>query len=194
MNKLTFVIFILFISCDQNNQKINPRETVINENIEVWTDSVRKMVINEIAEYSIDSVHKDSSDLYINYSFFHKNKIVKAVALTLDKKDTVAYYYKSIKTNFIVNGENCPKHNPKLIKEGGLHTYVGLKYKNKHIGTATYLQCDKSTFEKGFYLEGEKIGIWKKFNKDFEIIDEKDYGNIDKLEHFIESIKINNKQ
>src|SRR5690554_2106874 len=195
MNKLTLIIFILlFISCDQNRQESDLSKTLINEKIEIWTDSIRKMVIDEIAEYSIDSVSKDSGDFYINYFFFHKDKIVKAVGITVDKKDTVSYYYKSFKTNFMANGENCPKHNTELIKEGGLHTYVGLKYNDRHIGTATYLQCDKSTFEKGFYFEGEKIGKWKIFNKNLEIIDEKDYGKIDKLENFIESIDVKNEQ
>jgi hypothetical protein len=195
MNKLTFLIFILlFVSCDQNRQVSNFKKTLINEKIEIWTDSIRKMVINEVDEYSIDSVSTDSDDHYINYFFFHKDKIVKAVGLTVDKKDTVAYYYKSIKTNYKANGENCPKHNSELIKAGGLHTYVGLKYNDRHIGTVTYLQCDKSTFEKGFYFEGEKIGKWKIFNKNLEIIDEKDYGKIDKLESFIENIDMKNEQ
>src|SRR5690554_4085017 len=146
MNKLTLIIFILlFISCDQNRQESDLSKTLINEKIEIWTGSIRKMVIDEIAEYSIDSVSKDSGDFYINYFFFHKDKIVKAVGITVDKKDTVSYYY-------------------------------------------------KSTFEKGFYFEGEKIGKWKIFNKNLEIIDEKDYGKIDKLENFIESIDVKNEQ
>ena len=189
MNKLTILISIpFFISCDQNRQESKMGKTLIDEKIEIWTDSIRKLVINETAEYSIDSVKTDTSEYYIDYFFYHKDKIVKAASLTIDKKDTVAYYYKSIKTNFLANGEICPKHNTDLIKTGGLHTYVGLKYNDRHIGTATYLQCDKSTFEKGFYFEGKKIGKWKIFNKKLEIVDEKDYGKIGKLENFIESI------
>jgi hypothetical protein len=183
----------MFTSCKQKSslEKVNVEAKLsetekIYDVFQKWTDSIRSMVINEVTHYPTDSVQKQKEgENYINYFHYYKGKKIKAFALTVDNKDTVSYYYKSIKTNYEANGENCPEANKHLIKKGGLHTYAGLKYKEKHMGIATYLQCDGSAYEMGLYYANQKIGIWKTINSKGKIIDEQNFGDTEKLKNFI---------
>ena len=185
MNKILCLIFICFLtSCEFKKQDGNNNAYTIDEKLEKWTDSIRKMVIKEVRNYAIDSIKIDSNDYYIENFHYHNGSIVKAFGLTKDKKDTISYYYKSLETKYIANGENCPINNENLINIGGLHNYSGLKYNDKHIGIAIYSECDNSTFEKGLYFNGQRIGKWIKKDSEKKSFVVNHYESIEKLQKF----------
>jgi hypothetical protein len=187
---ITISILVFLASCQSYNETkaiITPAEEdlnpiginnlEINTEIEVWTKNQRIKTINEVNALDYDSISTDSTEIYIDQFFYFKGERVKAIGITKDRSDTVAFYYQSPSTEYMANGETCPIKNIELVKKGALHTYRGLKYKDQHIGIATYLQCDRLTFEKGVYFNGKKIGLWKTLDIQTNEITETDFGN-----------------
>lgn len=194
----TLSILVFLASCQSVNEtkdiitttekNLNPigiKNLEINTEIENWTNNLRRRTIDEVNSLDFDSISTDSMEIYINQFFYFNGVRVKAIGLTIDRLDTVGFYYRSPTTEFMANGETCPIKNAELIEKGGLHTYRGLKYKDQHIGIATYLQCDESTFKKGIYFNGNKIGRWKTLNVQTNEITEKDFGNSQLLDDLL---------
>lgn len=186
MNKIFFLALVFFLSfCSTKKDDTKNNEYIIDLKLENWTDSIRKVVIKEVESYYIDSVKTELSDYYINCFYFHNGNIVKAIGLTLDKRDTVSYYYKSIKTNYLANGEKCPNNYNNLGDIDGFHNYTGLKYNNNHIGIAIYSKCDNSTFEKGLYFKGQKVGKWLKHDFEKKSFEVSYHNSISELQEFV---------
>ena len=174
MKYLLIICSLILCSCHVNDSienissieesELNPKEIdnlEVDSDIEKWTLDKRIEVIREVRSLPYDSVTIDSSKHYVNKFFYYQGIRVKAIGLTKDLADTIAFYYKSPTTDFMANGETCPNTNSDLIEKGSLHTYRGLKYKDKHVGVATYLECDNSKFEKGLYYNSKRLGTWK---------------------------------
>lgn len=192
------ILLIVVTSCKDVNIAIDAaavRETTltpieiqdltIDEEIESWTSKMRTKTIKEVNSLQFDSIVADTTEFYITEFYYFRGLKVKAICFTRDYYDTVGFYYKSPATELDANGETCPRINTDLIESGSLHTYRGLKYIDKHIGIATYLQCDQSTFEKGIYYNDQRIGIWKTLDLKTNKVSTKDFGN----EELIKRIK-----
>ena len=184
------LLLIVLTSCKDMNITIDPtsvkettltpveiQDLTIDGEIETWTANMRIKTIKEVNALPIDSIITDTTEFYINQFYYFNGQKVKAIGFTRDKRDTIGFYYKSPDSELNANGETCPRLNTDMIESGSLHTYRGLKYKGKHIGIATYLQCDQSTFEKGIYLRGQRIGIWKTLDLKTNKVTIKEHGN-----------------
>ena len=184
------LLLIVLTSCKDMNITIDPtsvkettltpveiQDLTIDGEIETWTANMRIKTIKEVNALPIDSIIEDTTEFYINQFYYFNGQKVKAIGFTRDKRDTIGFYYKSPVSELNANGETCPRINMDLIESGSLHTYRGLKYKDKHVGIATYLQCDQSTFEKGIYYNGKRIGIWKTLELKTNKVSAKDFGN-----------------
>jgi antitoxin component YwqK of YwqJK toxin-antitoxin module len=68
------------------------------------------------------------------------------------------------------------------ICENGNYAFEGIVYKSNFYGLSTWRYCDKSIDHQGIRYNGQKIGIWKKFDEKGKLTEEIDYKNIEKLD------------
>jgi antitoxin component YwqK of YwqJK toxin-antitoxin module len=136
-----------------------------------------------------------------------KNKILEMCNITPDSTfkeyydDGKVHVIKSFKNGHLISeklfrgtGEQVTETNyssdeafqlRKEICEDGQISFEGIFYKGEAYGLSRWWRCDQSKIEEGVRFRSDKIGIWKKWNKDGQVT-ESNYRH----ENFLDSLRL----
>ncbi len=67
------------------------------------------------------------------------------------------------------------------VCENGKVGFDGIFYEDKPYGVSTWNYCNGKTQEEGIRISDQKIGVWRKWDANGMLLDEKDYHNLGKL-------------
>jgi len=98
------------------------------------------------------------------------------------------YGYRPLENDTIMSIFYSPNQDFELIRElypNSVPAFEGIRYKGKHIGLALFRYDNGNISEKGFRLNGD-VGIWKKYNKNGDLFESKDLGNLNTLRELTE--------
>ncbi|MBS1669155.1 MAG: hypothetical protein JST58_17400 [Bacteroidetes bacterium] len=142
-----------------------------------WTINIKQKIIEDANQLPDKKVFDSTAYNVTLYKgekklkFYHLNpKFNKSRQLL--SLDTAVSIFFSTDQNFELVRELCPVVS---------RSFEGIRYKGAHIGFAEFKYCDGKIKESGFRFNGD-IGIWKKYDTDGNVINERDYGNIERLE------------
>ncbi len=145
------------------------------------------------------------TDKAVNADKWYEETKAEILKQSVLKADSIVYTYNSDSTfktehhysaghEFLLNGYrngvfiwevNYSKDGKfelrREIHNNGSFAFEGIVYQSKFYGLATRLYPDGKIHEQGMRYKDESIGVWKQYDKMGKLIEENDFGDMDKL-------------
>jgi hypothetical protein len=154
---------VLLIRCSSNDSKSSSDKWSADTKAEILRQSDLRSDSTSFT-FNEDSTFKDEHFFFGGHKFLSKG-YKKGVLLSETR------YSKD--TNFELRREIC---------DNGNFSFEGIVYKDHFYGLSTWRQCNGQLDHQGIRYNGEKIGVWRKWNETGKLIEEEDYDNVSKLD------------
>ena len=137
-----------------------------------WSNDIKSKILED-ANVAADSIAIDSSEVvYKRVILYNKGTRTKSFGIRTPSGDTLVSIFYSKDQYFELVRELCPAIN---------RSFEGIKYRGTSIGLAEFRFCDGKLKEQG-YRFGVDVGVWKEWDEQGKLINEKDNGRTETLD------------
>lgn len=143
-----------------------------------WTEKTKEKILS-FANGNPTSERFDSLDYKVSYIL--DGKRLKNIQLAPKFNAEINDYegFDTLQTIYFSEDEEYQY----IVEHCGVldYSFEVIRHQNNQLGTVYYKDCDGNIIEKGYRYNGN-IGVWKKFDANGKVLEEKDYGNAERLE------------
>jgi len=172
MRQSSLIVLSIFLMFGCSPSQVSESDYAIE-----WTGDIKEKIITD-ANKQFDSTTFDST--YYDLTLYKGDVKLKSFMLKPNFDTTSG---KILSFDTLVSIFYSPDRKFELVRElcpGVERSFEGVTYSSVgHIGLAEFRFCDGKINERGFRYGSKKIGVWTIYDSTGNIVEEKDYGNLE---------------